>query len=214
MEILEWIGVVAIALSGAMVGVRKEMDIFGVNVLGVTTAVGGGFVRDLALGVAPPQALRDPDCALVAIVTSTALFLYLYFRRRAYSERAKTVYELGLLYCDALGLGAFTVLGVDTAFRFSAQPSWFTTLFMGLLTGTGGGILRDIMAGQSPYIFTKHIYACASLAGGAVYLAFRGLMPRTLAAALSVAVTVALRGLANRYRWNLPRIRSRDTGMR
>lgn len=208
---IECVGVVAFAVSGAMVAIRKGMDLFGVIVLGLFTAMGGGLFRDLVLGVVPPQMLRDPTFALIAIVTSTVFFTILYFSRRQPSERAKRVYRLMLLYTDAVGLGVFTASGVDTAMRVFPNGTVFTALFVALLTGTGGGILRDIMADETPSVLVRHIYAVASLIGAGVYLALRGLIPPVSATVICTAVVVAIRGLASHFRWNFPRIRTTGT---
>lgn len=204
---IECLGIVAFALSGAVVAIRKGMDLFGVNVLGLTTAVGGGCLRDIVLGIYPPQMLRDPTFALIAILTSTLFFTVLYFYRRQPSEKAVNRYKRVLLYCDAVGLGVFTAIGVETARRAYPDGTVFLMLFVALLTGTGGGIMRDILAGETPSVLVKHIYAVASLAGACLYLPLRAHMSVTLATLVCAAVTVCIRGLASHYRWNFPRIR-------
>jgi uncharacterized membrane protein YeiH len=203
---IECLGIVAFAVSGAMIAIRKGMDLFGVMILGLATAVGGGCLRDIVLGILPPQMLRDPTFALIAIVTSALLFAILYFYRREPSEKTKNLYKLALLYTDAVGLGVFTVSGVETALRAYPNASLFTLLFVALLTGTGGGILRDMMAGEMPNVLVKHIYAVAALIGACVYLLVKDILPLVPATLVSTAVTVAIRGLASHYRWNFPRI--------
>jgi len=203
---VEYLGVVAFAVSGAMLAIRKGMDLFGVIVLGLFTAVGGGLFRDLVLGIIPPQMLRDPTFALISIVTSTIFFAILYFFRKEPSERSKNLYRALLLYTDAVGLGVFTVIGVDTAMRTYPNGNLFATLFVALLTGTGGGILRDIMAGETPSVLVRHIYAVASLIGALVYLLARTWLTEIPSTILSTVVVVIIRGLASHYRWNFPRI--------
>ena len=203
---IAYLGIIAFAISGAMIAIRKGMDLFGVNILGLTTAVGGGCFRDLVLGITPPQMLRDPTFALIAVFTSTALFVILYFYRQQPSERMKNRYKIALLYTDAVGLGVFTVSGVDTAIRAYPDASIFTLLFVAILTGTGGGILRDMMAGEMPSVLVKHIYAVASLIGACVYLLLRDLLPATPATLIAACMTVLVRGLASHFRWNFPRI--------
>ena len=205
---VECLGIVAFAISGAMIAIRKGMDLFGVTILGLATAVGGGCLRDIVLGILPPQMLRDPTFALISIVTTTLLFSVLYFYRREPSEKTKRLYKLVLLYTDAVGLGVFAVSGVDTAMRAYPHASLFTLLFVALLTGTGGGILRDVMAGEMPSVLVKHIYAVAALIGAGVYLWVRHFLPFITATLVATAVTVLIRGLASHYRWNFPRIRS------
>ena len=203
---IECLGIVAFAISGAMLAIRKGMDLFGVNIMGLTTAVGGGCLRDVVLGIYPPQMLRDPTFALIAILTSTVFFTIVYFYRSTPSPKAKARYQLILLYCDAVGLGVFTAVGVETALRAYPDGTLFLLLFVALLTGTGGGILRDVLAGETPSVLVRHVYAVASLAGAAAYILLRDALPPTLATACSAMVTVILRGLASHYRWNFPRV--------
>lgn len=203
---IELLGVVAFALSGAMIAIRKGMDLFGVIILGLTTAVGGGSLRDIVLGITPPQMLTDPTFALVAVATSMLLFVFLYFYRREPMPKTKNLYKKILIYTDAVGLGVFTVSGVDTASHACPEGSVFMLLFVALLTGTGGGIMRDVMAGEMPSVLVRHIYAVASLVGAGVYLLLRGVLPTITATVISAGVTVLIRGLAFHYKWNFPRI--------
>ena len=181
--ILELIGTAAFAVSGAIVGIKKQMDLFGVIVLGVCTAVGGGIVRDLILGITPPVTFQNPVYALTAAVISAILFLP---HVRARLNRHEPLYDRLLLLMDAVGLGIFTVVGVQCAYEHSAQYSMFLLVFVGLITGVGGGVLRDVFSGERPYIFVRHFYACASIAGALVcvgWLSFCGCWPRTTAGA-------------------------------
>ena len=167
--ILELIGTVAFASSGAMIAIEKKMDIFGVNVLGATTAVGGGIMRDIILGLTPPGAFSHPVYVLVAALTSTILFVIAYAKPTAFESRVKTdYYDKLMFWCDTAGLGIFTVVGIQAAVRAVGGENVFFFVFIGTLTGVGGGVLRDIMAGETPYILVKHIYACAAIAGGIV----------------------------------------------
>ena len=160
----ELIGAVAFAISGAALAVKKHMDLFGVAMMGMTTAVGGGILRDLLLGITPPAALRDPLQALVAIATSLLVFLVW---KRFHPEGDHRNWEALLLVADSIGLGIFSVHGAAVAVRAGLGGNVFLTLLVGMLTGVGGGVLRDLCCMERPYIFTKHIYACASLAGAA-----------------------------------------------
>ena len=205
---VEIVGVIAFAISGAMIAIRKGMDLFGVIILGLATAVGGGCLRDIVLGILPPQMLTYPTFALVAIATSTLFFAIQYFHPRQPSEKTRNLTRLVLLYTDAVGLGVFTASGVDTAMRAYPNGSVFLYLFVALLTGTGGGVLRDMMAGEMPNILVKHIYAVAALIGAGVYLPLRAVLTPTEATLVCTAVTVTIRGLASHYKWNFPRIQS------
>lgn len=199
--ILELIGTVAFSVSGAVTGVKKHMDIFGVAILGLTTAVGGGVLRDLILGVTPPVTFRDPVYALVAIGTAVFVFLPTI---RARLTRSGAITDSVLLLMDSLGLGIFTVVGIKTAVGAIPDPGVFLLIFVGAVTGVGGGVLRDVLAGDTPYIFVKHIYACASVAGAILCVVLWNLSP--LWAMLSgTALVVVIRLLSARFKWNLPR---------
>ena len=109
--IMEMLGSVAFASSGAMLGIERKMDLFGVNVLGVTTAVGGGMIRDLILGITPPVMFQDASYALAAVATSTILFFIVYIRQQLFSGSLAVWYDRIMLICDTIGLGIFTVVG-------------------------------------------------------------------------------------------------------
>ena len=137
----EIIGTIAFASSGAMLGIRKNLDLFGVLVLGLCVAVGGGIVRDIILGRTPPGAFRDPVYALVALGTSALLFLLVDGKQEIMTSRYLTIYEQVMNYCDAVGLGIFTVLGVYTA-HGEGYDGIFFLVFLGMMTGIGGGLIR------------------------------------------------------------------------
>lgn len=161
---MELTGTVAFAASGAMVGIRRGMDIFGVCVLGVVTAVGGGMTRDVILGTVP-GALLDPVYVMVAVCTALSVFFILYYKKTFLQGKIGIFYEKTMFVMDTAGLGIFTVIGVITGIRSGYLENTFLLTFLGTLTGVGGGLLRDMMAGVPPYIFVKHVYACASVAG-------------------------------------------------
>lgn len=205
--ILELIGTVAFASSGAMIAIEKKMDIFGVNVLGATTAVGCGIMRDIILGLTPPGAFSHPVYVLVAALTSTILFVIAYAKPTAFESRVKTdYYDKLMFWCDTAGLGIFTVVGIQAAVRAVGGENVFFFVFIGTLTGVGGGVLRDIMAGETPYILVKHIYACAAIAGGIVCVVGRTAFGEAYGTILGLAATVLLRFLAAHFRWNLMRV--------
>ena len=205
--ILELIGTVAFASSGAMIAIEKKMDIFGVNVLRATTAVGGGIMRDIILGLTPPGAFSHPVYVLVAALTSTILFVIAYAKPTAFESRVKTdYYDKLMFWCDTAGLGIFTVVGIQAAVRAVGGENVFFFVFIGTLTGVGGGVLRDIMAGETPYILVKHIYACAAIAGGIVCVVGRTAFGEAYGTILGLAATVLLRFLAAHFRWNLMRV--------
>ena len=144
----ELVGVVAFAASGALLGIHKGMDVFGVCILGLTTACGGGMVRDVLLGNTPPAAFQDPVPSAVAIITSLVLFLSGARHLLMGNQRR---YDLLMLLMDSVGLGIFTVMGVRTAWHCVEEPSLYLLVFVGAVTGVGGGLLRDIMGVLTKY---------------------------------------------------------------
>lgn len=204
--IMEMLGTIAFAASGAMVGIRKEMDIFGVCVLGYVTAVGGGMIRDVILGITPPNVFRNPDYALVAVLTSLIVFVVVYVKRDVMDGKFKTVYDKSMLIMDTIGLAIFTVVGVNIGIQQGYLEKIFLLTFVGTITGVGGGLMRDVMAGEKPYIFVKHIYASASVAGSIVCVYMYRIFGMVVSMVVSSAVILIIRYLAARYHWNLPRI--------
>lgn len=204
--VIELIGTIAFAGSGAMVAIRKRLDLLGVLILGVTTAVGGGMIRDLVIGIHPPVMFQDPVYVSVAIVTSFILFTLLKIYRPIMSFMESELYDNILNFMDAIGLGVFTVVGVNTAIHKGRGEYLFLAIFLGVITGVGGGVLRDIMVRQVPAILWKHIYACASIAGAVSYIILRKIMGDDIAMVFSTCIVVVIRLLARHYKWNLPRI--------
>ena len=198
--LLEIIGTVAFAASGAMIAVDRKMDVFGVAMLGLFTAVGGGVIRDLLLGNTPPLSFRQPVYALTAIAVSVLMFQRpLRSRYNAHHRAFDTV----MLAMDSLGLGVFAVTGVQVALM--AESNLYTAVFVGVITGVGGGILRDIMAGQTPFVFVKHFYASASLIGALACALVWPVVGELIATLAGAVIVIALRLLAARYHWSLPK---------
>ncbi len=191
---LEIIGTIAFAISGAMVGIEKKMDIFGVLVLGMTTAVGGGIIRDLLIGVVPPMAFQEPVYALTAIAVSIIVFLP--FVRNRINKISKMI-----LLMDSIGLGIFTVIGIKAAASFNNA---FLSIFLALVTGVGGGVLRDVFAQDRPMIFVKHFYASAAIIGAVVSLLLWNINVET-SMIVGAATVIVLRILAAKFRWHLPK---------
>lgn len=203
---MEMTGTVAFAASGAMVGVERNMDIFGVSVLGVVTAVGGGMIRDIVLGIIPPNVFTNPVYALVATITSCVVFLVFYWKRQLLEGHMRLTYDRVMLVMDSIGLGIFTVVGVNTGIRSGYMDNVFLLVFLGTITGVGGGLMRDMMAGVPPYIFVKHIYACASIVGAVVCVYMNRFVGNVEAMMVACFVIILIRYLAAHYRWNLPRL--------
>ena len=197
--VLELIGACAFAISGAFVGIRKNLDIFGVCIMGLSTAVGGGILRDIILGTTPPVMFTNPIYAIVALLTCVIVFSS---RVRRFIDKRYVL----LMFFDAIGLGIFTVSGAMRAYEVTASSNIFLAVFVGVITGAGGGLLRDMMANETPYIFTKHIYATASIAGGILFCILFPLTGRYTAMMAGAFFIVILRMLAMYYRWSLPKL--------
>lgn len=199
--IFELIGTVAFAISGAMTALKKDMDIFGVAILGLTTAVGGGVLRDILLGITPPVMFRAPIYALLAIFISVVVFIP---SVRRILTRNHALYEQMMLVMDSIGLGVFTVVGINTAYGVSSDFNLFLLIFVGTVTGVGGGVLRDVLAGNTPYIFVKHIYACASIVGAILCASLRAPLGEAAAVIIGASTVIIIRLLAAHYKWSLP----------
>ena len=210
LDALSLIGTIAFAISGALVAVSHDMDIFGVNVLAITTACGGGLIRDLVMGQIPPLMFRNPFYVGLAAVVANLVFVLIRFHPKM-PERLGHLYERVLFLFDTLGLAAFTVNGILMGLEAGHAGNAFLLVFLGFVTGVGGGVLRDIMADQIPDIFRKHIYALASIAGGMLMvLMTRWGLEEVLAVLSGMAMVVLLRCLAARFRWNLPKIKRQE----
>ena len=205
--IIEMVGTIAFAISGAMTGIEKKMDIFGISILGLTTAVGGGIIRDLLIGMTPPQTFRNPIYATTAIATAVLIFVLAYYRKLIYNTK---LFEMLVFVMDSLGLGIFTVVGISTTLSNMNQTQpygRFLLIFVGVVTGVGGGVLRDVMAGNMPYIFVKHVYACASIAGAIACVYAEPILGIQNAMILGMMIVVLIRFLSAYFKWNLPRIK-------
>ena len=202
--LIEAIGTIAFASSGAMTAIRKRLDLLGVIILGETTAVGGGMLRDILLGRVPPSLFINPIYVIMAFVTVLVLFLIIRFNQHILTGPYIVIYERIMNIFDAVGLAAFTVTGIDTAVLAGYGDYHFLSVFLGVLTGVGGGVLRDIMAGQTPYILRKHVYASASIAGALCYVFLADWMTGDASMIISALLVILIRMLATRYCWNLP----------
>lgn len=201
--IFEIIGTIAFAISGAAAGIKKDMDIFGICMLGMVTAVGGGMIRDVILGITPPFALVNPRFVIISIASSIAVFIA-YWIIAPKNENA--LFEKILLVADSVGLGIFTVRGAETAISVGMN-SFVLLLFVGVMTGVGGGVLRDIMTLEKPYIFVRHVYACASAAGGVIFILLLHITTMEISMIIGCTAVIVLRLCAAKFRWNLPKIK-------
>ncbi len=194
---LDWIGIAVFAITGALVASRKQMDIVGFAFLGTVTGIGGGTLRDLVLGQTPVFWVKEPLYLVVCIGCSMLVFF------AAHVPRSRLVL---LIWLDALGMALFCVLGAEKALAHG--PVVAAT--MGVVTATMGGMIRDILGGESPVILRREIYATAALVGAVTYLAALLVLPREPALLTGFSAAFALRGLALSRGWSLPTYKPRE----
>ena len=201
--VLELIGVVAFAVSGAMVSVKKNMDIFGVTFLGLITAFGGGILRDTLIGKVPPAFFTNYWMVLAGTVAALIVFWVARILKERYFSKEDTIEHINNVF-DALGLGAFAVTGAQVTMEAGFTKQWLLVLLMGLLTAIGGGLLRDLMLREIPFVLNKRIYAIAALEGTALYYVLHLFgVTEWIAASAAILTTFLLRLLATHYKWNL-----------
>ncbi len=200
------IGTVAFAISGAITGIQKRMDIFGVNILAILTACGGGLIRDIVMGDFPPHMFVNPLYVVVAAVVANIVFLIMYFHRPI-PQKFAGLYDRGLFVFDTLGLAAFMVDGVMIGVGFGYEKDLFFLVFLGFITGVGGGVLRDVLSNQMPAIFRKHVYALPVIIGAILMVLLHEITGMWHAAMIAgFAIVLLLRVMARHYLWNLPKV--------
>lgn len=192
--VADMMGVAVFAITGGLIAARQRMDIFGFIVLAIATGVGGGTMRDLLLGIRPVFWIADPNYLLVPVVAGIVVFFFAPVFKRL--PRA-------LSWLDAAGLAIFSVVGAGWAIRVGA--SFSVTVMMGVMTGVGGGLMRDILAGEPPMVLRREIYATAALLGAATYALLRSVeLDAGAAMALGAGVTFTVRGLAIYFNLSYP----------
>jgi uncharacterized membrane protein YeiH len=197
---LNLMGTFAFGLSGGILAVRKQMDLFGVLVLSVATGLGGGILRDILLGHIPPATLTD--WRYLATASLAGLLVFLWYDKVVHHGRFITAF-------DAVGLSTFTVTGTTIALSAGLTPA--TAVLLGMLTGVGGGVLRDVLAAEVPLIFRSEIYAVASMLGAIIIIVasqigLSGIIPEFTAA----LATFSLRMVSVRRGWRIPIATPRD----
>jgi uncharacterized membrane protein YeiH len=198
-SLLDLFGMAVFATSGALVASRKQMDIFGFILLGTVTGVGGGTLRDLLLGTAPVFWVSEPRYLIVCIVVSASVFFTAHIPESRYRL---------LLWVDAAGLAAYAVVGAEKG--IDAGTGGLVAVTMGVITATFGGIVRDVLGGESPIILRKEVYVTAALAAALVFVAALELgIARQAAVIAAVVVGFAVRGCALHWGWSLPAYRAR-----
>src|SRR3954467_5274351 len=196
--VLDWLGVVAFTVTGALVASRKQMDVVGFIVLGTATGIGGGTLRDVLLGL-PGFWFGEPAYLIACTLVSVLGFFAAHIPQSRYRY---------LLWLDAIGLAIFAVIGAEKASHAGADLT--VAVAMGVITATFGGIIRDLLGGESPVILSREIYASAALAGAVTFTALPAFgAPRELAAGAGFLVGLLVRAASLHFGWALPRYRPR-----
>lgn len=191
--VIELLGTIAFTISGAFSAMQKRLDVFGVMVIAFITAIGGGTIRDVLIGYTPVSWMRDFNGPLVILFASIATILF---------KRYLKSFKITLFLFDALGLGLFTIIGVQKGIAVGLNPG--VCIALGTITGCFGGVLRDILLNNIPLIFRKEIYATACIAGGGIYFLLTYFVDMNVARIAAIIVICGIRILGVKYNWKLP----------
>ena len=200
LHILFLIGIAVEAMSAALVAGRRQMDWLGVCVIAVVTALGGGTLRDVLLGRHPLSWIEHPSYLVIVLVAALLTILVAPMMKRL---------RTSFLVLDGLGLVVFTVVGCDIAEGLHLH--WLIVLVSGMITGTFGGVLRDVLCTQVPLLFRKELYASVSLLSGAIYMIAPHLgVDHDVGLVAAMATGFTVRMLAIRYHWEMPKFVYKD----
>lgn len=197
------IGTIAFAISGALLGIQRRMDIFGILILALVTAIGGGIVRDVMVGRIPPTSLQTGLYISITLITVGIIFIMYRYGWNRYIEGKGTTKVY--LTADALGLASFTVTGATIG--ITVDPgNLVLTVVLGVITAVGGGIIRDILAHRTPSVLKEEVYALPALLGSIIYYVVCGIGHQIMASYATFLIVFIIRMVALEYHWNLPRI--------
>ncbi|SDH90819.1 trimeric intracellular cation channel family protein [Winogradskyella thalassocola] len=202
-QVIDILGTIAFAISGALVAMNKRMDPFGVLIIAFVTAVGGGTLRDVMIGIEPVSWMRN--MTFVYVIISSAFFAVLFRKRINYLRKS-------LFLFDTIGISLYTVVGIETGLVAGLHP--FICIAMGTMTACFGGVLRDILCNEIPVIFRKEIYATACILGGITYfLLLQFFEDRNILFVIVGLVVMTVRLIAVRYKISLPTLYKKDEGI-
>ena len=193
--LIEVLGTISFAMSGSFAAMQKRFDPFGVLIIAFVTSVGGGTVRDLLLDV---PVFWMHDLLAVSLIFFTAIFTMIF-------KLIEKKFQVTLFIFDSLGLGLFTIIGVQKGLNADLHP--VIGVVLGTITGCFGGIIRDILLNRIPLIFRKEIYATAAIVGGIVYILLRNFsgLSEEINQILTILLIVSIRTLAVKYHWQMPK---------
>lgn len=195
--LLDYVGTFVFAISGTLMAAQKRFDIFGALTIGFATAIGGGTLRDMMLGITPVTWIQSLDYFYVITI---AVMLTTIFKSIVLKLRST------LFLFDSIGIGVFTVIGIDKALMYDLAPP--IAILMGMITAVAGGIIRDTLCNVVPLIFRKEIYATACIAGGMIYFALMLCnLPQAITNIVTVSSIIAIRIVAVKYGISLPKLK-------
>lgn len=204
-QLCEAIGTAAFAVSGAMVAIDKGTDIFGVLLMAVVTALGGGTLRDVLIGHFPPRMFTNFHYVLLSCICALTVFIIARIFKERYIERERFIEQVNNVF-DAIGLGIFAVSGARIGMEAGFADNMFLTTFLGTTTAIGGGMLRDVLLQEMPFVLKKRVYAVAAIVGALGYAMLMKMgVNGVVAYAAGMLTTTAVRILATVFRWNLPK---------
>lgn len=204
LNIVEYIGVISFAISGAVIAINKKTDAVGALFFSLLTCFGGGMIRDVALGIVPRilTETRNYFLALCCLIVSGVCFALAFIPKTA-DFITKHSHDFAIEFTDAIGLSVFCIFGVDVAIELGFDNT-ILLIFCGCITGVGGGMLRDICSAEIPFIFKKHIYLIPTLCGAIFYTLTYKHIPHLASLLIAIAIIITLRVLAITFKWNLP----------
>lgn len=202
LQIIDILGTFSFAVSGAFFAMEKKLDPFGVLIIAFVTAIGGGTLRDVMIGNLPVGWLRDPTATTVIFVTAIGTMFY--------GQWLKKITTTLFLF-DALGLGLFTIIGIEKAMQLHFSVG--VCIALGTITASFGGVIRDVLLNNVPLVFRKEIYALASIIGGLFYfLLTRSSLDNDVAKIICILLIFTIRLLAVKYKWSLPAFYVKNRG--
>ena len=192
-NIIDVIGTFAFAISGVLAGLKSKFDFFGVTILAFVTAVGGGTLRDVLIGVTPVGWMKSELHIWLILSTIPAAYFFIRWIRRL---------KRTFLIVDTIGIGVFTIVGMEKCLAVGLSP--IISAFLGVVSAVFGGVIRDVLVNKVPLIFKNEIYAFACLCGALVYLGLIQFLWQEIAMIIAVLVVIVVRLLAIRFKWSMP----------
>ena len=197
LDVTNYIGIIAFSIAGSIKGINKGMDLLGVLVLGFSTALGGGIIADILLGITPPTNLVYLPYPLTAFVAS--LFTFIFYKVFTHVQKP-------LLYADAIGLSAFAASGASLAYPYH---NILLVVAVGTITATGGGVIRDVLSNEIPMVLSRDFYATVAILGSLTYYVLRYVgFSDLVATTVSFLIALAIRIMAIRNKWELPKVKA------